>query len=325
MGTFKALDRAPAALRPAGSRIAGLGHYRPDRVMHSATVALRLGIDAAWIRERTGIEERRVAEPRETVVTMATGAAERALASSGCSVNDIDTVIVATSTALSPMPGAAAQVAAGAGVVGPAAFDLNSACAGFCYALACADSLIRSGTSRGVLVVAADKSTDWIDWDDRDTAVLFGDGAGAAVVVPADVPHIGPVVWGSVGEKHRAVYIDEKHRTFRQDGRTVFRWATSLGPVVRGICARTGIDPRDIAAFVPHQANLRIVSALARELGAEDAVVADDVRRSGNTVAATVPLALSRMAEAGELPHGEPVLLFGFGAGLAYAGQIVVL
>ncbi|MEU5181949.1 beta-ketoacyl-ACP synthase 3 [Streptomyces longwoodensis] len=322
---FNAPDREPYGRRPPGSRIAGLGHYRPDRVMRSETVASRLGVDASWIRDRTGIEERRVAGPRETVVTMGVAAARAALASTAGTVGDIDTVITATSTALSPIPSAAAQVAAGSGVTGAAAFDLNTACAGFCYALACADSLIRSGTSRGVLVVAADKSTDWVDWDDRDTAILFGDGAGAAVVVPADVPHIGPVVWGSVGEKHRAVYIDEGHRTFRQDGRSVFRWATGLGPVVRGICARTGIDPADLAAFVPHQANLRIVSALARELEAGKAVVAEDVRWSGNTIAATVPLALSRMAEAGELPLGKPVLLFGFGAGLAYAGQIVVL
>ncbi|GAA4552097.1 3-oxoacyl-[acyl-carrier-protein] synthase III C-terminal domain-containing protein [Amycolatopsis samaneae] len=202
---------------------------------------------------------------------------------------------------------------------------MNTACAGFCYSLGIADAMIRSGTSQGVLVVGADKASAWLDWDDRSTGILFGDGAGAMVVLPHEHRAIGPVLWGSVGEQADLIAIDPDERVLRQNGRAVFRWATGLGGMVREICARSDLTVADLAGFVPHQANLRIVDALVRQLGMTDVVAATDVVEAGNTIAATIPLALSRMRAHGELTDGGNVLLFGFGAGLSYAGQVVTL
>jgi 3-oxoacyl-[acyl-carrier-protein] synthase-3 len=160
---------------------------------------------------------------------------------------------------------------------------------------------------------------------DRSTCIILADGAGAAVVGPADVPGLGPVVWGSDGGQFDTISIDEDSRFFRQEGQTVYRWATGqMAPIAIEACRRAGIAPEDIAAFVPHQANLRIIDSLARRIGLPNAVVAHDIVTSGNTSAATIPLALSRMVEAGEIPSGAPVLLLGFGSGLAYAGQVVL-
>ncbi|MET8630475.1 beta-ketoacyl-ACP synthase 3 [Kitasatospora sp. NPDC004669] len=314
-----------------GTRIAAMGHYLPSTVLTSEAVAERLTVDAEWILTRTGISERRVAAPDETVADMAVAAAQDALANLArdrggldCA-SDIDTVIVATASAESTMPAVAARVAGRLGLAAPAAFDVNSACAGFCHALAVADSLIRSGTSRGALVIGADKASSWLDWSDRDTAVLFADGAGAAVVLPHHRRAIGPVVWGSVGEHADRIVIDPDTRVLRQDGRAVYRWATSLGPIAARICADAGIRPADLAGFVPHQANLRIIRALANHLDLPGVPVATDVATTGNTMAATVPIALSRMINRGDIDTGGNVLLFGFGAGLTYAGQIVHL
>lgn len=312
---------------PGGTRIAGLGHYRPENVLTTEEIAASLGVDPDWVFSRTGIRERRVAGPHETVADMAVRAAQHAFARSDSDAAGlgVDTVIVATSTADSTIPSTAAVVGARLGIDRPAAFDLNIACAGFCYALAVADGLVRAGTSRGVVVIGADKATAWVDPTDRDTAILFGDGAGAAIVLPYDERAIGPVLWGSAGERAGVIGIDPAARVLRQDGRAVYRWATGLAPIARSVCAAADVDPRKLAAFVPHQANLRIVEALATGLGLNDAYVATDVVDTGNTIAATVPIALSRMDEARILDDGDHVLLFGFGAGLAYAGQVITL
>jgi 3-oxoacyl-[acyl-carrier-protein] synthase III len=312
----------PVTSRP-GSRIAAVGHYLPAATLDNEELGRSCGVEAEWIRSRTGIERRHIAAPGETVVDMAVAAAEKALASAGVDRSSIDTVITATSTAATTIPSAAAQVAARLELAHPAAFDLNTACAGFCYALACADSLIRSGTSTNVLVVAADKSTAWVDRAERDTAILFGDGAGAVLVTPSPTRDIGPVVWGSIGEHAEVIGISERDLMLHQDGRAVFRWAISLAPIARRACEAGGISPEGLTAFIPHQANLRIIDALAKSLAPGDAVVATDVTESGNTIAATVPIALSKLVERGHLAAGGPVLLFGFGAGLAYAGQVV--
>ncbi|GAB2883483.1 beta-ketoacyl-ACP synthase 3 [Streptomyces mayteni] len=314
-----------------GAQIVSLGHYLPDTVVTTEEVAGRLGIDPEWVVARTGIRERRRAAPDETVADLATAAATDALAALAADPRYpsagslIDTVIVATSTPESTMPSVAARVAARAGLGHPAAFDLNAACAGFCYGLATADALVRSGTSGGVLVIGADKSTAWLDWYDRDTAILFGDGAGAAVVLPHERRAIGPVVWGSVGEESHLITIGANSRVLRQEGRTVYRWATGLGRTVAEACDRAGVTPEKLAAFVPHQANLRIINALAKQLGFADEAVATDVVGSGNTIAATIPLALSRLRQGRGLAAGGDVLLFGYGAGLSYAGQVVTL
>ncbi|MDR7303689.1 beta-ketoacyl-ACP synthase 3 [Haloactinomyces albus] len=312
-----------------GSCIASLGHYLPSTVLTTEEATAKLGVDAEWVVARCGIQQRRLADKDEYVVDMATAAAREALTKMATypgradTPSHVDTVIVATSTAESGMPSVAAQVAGRLGLRHPAAFDVNAACAGFCYALAAADAIIRAGSGRGVLVIGADKSSSWLDWEDRDTAILFGDGAGAAVVVPHDQRAIGPVLWGSIGEQADLIRIDPTERVIRQDGRSVYRWATSLGETIREMCRRSDVAPEDLAAFVPHQANLRIINTLAKHL--DDVTTATDVVDVGNTIAATVPIALSRMVEREEVEDGDSVLLFGFGAGLAYAGQIVTL
>jgi 3-oxoacyl-[acyl-carrier-protein] synthase-3 len=308
-----------------GSRIAGLGYFRPDQRLDNAEIGRRAGVDPEWIETRTGIRSRCVAGPNETVTDMAFEAAQKALAASDRSPDEVDTVIVATSTAESSMPSVAPRVAARLGLSAPGGFDLNNACAGFCYALATADALIRAGSASCVLVIGVDKPTGYLDWADRGTAILFGDGAGAAVLVGADKPQVGPVSWGTVGDHADLIGIDPDRQVLGMSGRAVFRWATGLAPLARAACDRAGVDPADLAGFVPHQANARIIDILARELGLERCVVSRDVVSSGNTIAASIPLALARLVEHGDVPPGGPLLLFGFGAGLAYAGQVVVL
>jgi 3-oxoacyl-[acyl-carrier-protein] synthase III len=223
------------------------------------------------------------------------------------------------------VPAAAPQLAYRLGIISPGAFDVNSGCSGFMYALSTASAAVQAGNAKNVLVVAAERFSGWIDFNDRTTCIILGDGAGAAVVGPSAEVGLGPIVWGSSGELSDAVAIDESTNFFRQEGQAVYRWATSqMAPVALEACRRAGVKPEDLAAFIPHQANLRIIDAIAKRLGATNAVVARDIVTSGNTSAATIPLALSRMVEAGEIPSGAPVLLLGFGSGLAYAGQVVL-
>jgi 3-oxoacyl-[acyl-carrier-protein] synthase III len=309
-----------------GSMIASLGQYRPERVMTSDEVGDRLGVSGDWIRSRTGIALRHVAEKDETVIDMAVAAAANALATGSIPAEEIDLVVVATSTAASTIPSTAAQVAARLCLPNPGAFDVNTACAGFCTALACADSLVSGGSARNALVVGVDKATAVLDWDDRDTAILFGDGAGAVVLARTESAQVGPVVWGSFGAgAAEKIEITPDRQVIRQDGKAVFRWAASLAPFARSTCEAAGVDPADLVAFVPHQANLRIIDALAHDLDLADVIVSHDVVEAGNTIAATIPMALARLAEQGLTPPGAPVLLFGFGAGLAYAGQVISL
>ncbi|KOG88847.1 3-oxoacyl-ACP synthase, partial [Streptomyces varsoviensis] len=205
-----------------------------------------------------------------------------------------------------------------------AAMDVNVVCAGFTHALATADHALRAGAATNAIVVGVEKFTDVVDWTDRSTCVLVGDGAGAAVVTTAAEPAIGPVVWGSVPEMGHAVRIEGTPSRFAQEGQAVYRWATTqLPPITRTVCERAGVAPADLAAVVLHQANLRIIEPVARKLGAVNAVIATDVTESGNTSAASIPLALSKMVERGEIPPGAPVLLFGFGGNLSYAGQVI--
>ena len=311
---------------PAGARILGLGHYRPANVVTNLDLIARgVDTDDEWIKSRVGITERRWADPDETVVDMAEAAASKALANSGVAAADVDFVIVATCTMPEPVPAAAPQLAARLGVDAPGAYDISSGCSGFVYSLAAASAAVRTGQARNVLVVASERFSGWLDMNDRSTCIILGDGAGAAVVSASDEQAIGPVVWGSDGALHDSIAIDAESRFFRQEGQAVYRWATTrMAPVALEACRRAGIDPSELAAFVPHQANLRIIDLIAKKIGAENAVVARDIVTSGNTSAASVPLALSRMVEHGEIPSGGPVLLLGFGSGLAYAGQVVL-
>ncbi|WP_329495676.1 beta-ketoacyl-ACP synthase III [Kitasatospora herbaricolor] len=310
----------------SGSRIVALGHYQPPKVLTNAELSTLVDTDDEWIRSRVGIRTRHIAVD-ESLVDLATEAAQKALANSGRSAADVDLVVVATCTAVERSPNTAAAVAARLGVPSPAAYDINTVCSGFSYALATADHAIRAGAARLALVVGAERMSDTIDWTDRTTCVIFGDGAGAAVVEAQEEgsePGIGPVVWGSEPEKGDAVVITGWDPTISQQGQSVFRWATTkIAPLARQACEKAGIDPSELKGFVPHQANLRIIDAIANKLGAPDAVIARDVVDSGNTSAASIPLAFSKLVERGELASGDPVLLFGFGGGLAYAGQVV--
>ncbi|MGV9308355.1 MULTISPECIES: beta-ketoacyl-ACP synthase III [unclassified Nonomuraea] len=307
-----------------GARILAFGHYQPTNIVTNDDLAKTMDTNDEWIQSRVGIKERRIAPANESEIDMAVQAGGKALAGSGLAAADIDLVIVATCTLESQIPNAAARVASRLGIAAPGAFDVNAACAGFCYALGAASAAVRSGQATNVLVVGTEKLSQWIDWTDRATAVIFADGAGAAVVTASDTPGIGPVVWGSAGDKYDAIIIKDRDSFLHQEGQTVFRWATTaLHPVAREACERAGVDPADLAAFVPHQANLRIIEAIARKIGADNAVIARDIVLAGNTSAASVPLALSRMIERGEVQSGQLALLLGFGAGLTYAGQVV--
>lgn len=310
----------------SGSRIVAMGHYQPSRVLTNDELAHVIDTNDAWIRDRVGIVSRRIAG-EESVADMAAIAAGKALANAGLTADDIDMVVVATCSAMDRCPNMASRVSAKLGIAAPAAFDINTACSGFCYALATADHAIRAGAAHNALVIGAEKLSDVLDWTDRSTAVIFGDGAGAAVVTATlgDEPAgVGPVLWGSAPEMSEAIQIEGWRPYVKQAGQTVFRWATTLAPVAKQVCEMSGVDPDELGAFVPHQANLRIIEPLARKLGVgENTVVARDIVESGNTSAASVPLALSKLLERREIPSGSPILLFGFGGGLTYAGQIV--
>ncbi|MBM7789493.1 beta-ketoacyl-ACP synthase III [Tenggerimyces flavus] len=306
-----------------GSRIVALGHYQPARVLTNEELAQMVETSDEWIQSRVGIKTRRIADD-ETVADMAAAAAGKALANSELSPSDIDLVVVATLTAEDRCPNVAARVAETLGIKAVAAYDLNTACSGFVYALATVDHAIQAGVARNALVIGAERLSKFVDWTDRSTCVLLGDGAGAAVVSASDEPAISPVLWGSVPEMGHTITIDGEPQVFKQEGQAVFRWATTeLPKLARAACEKAGISPSELAAFVPHQANLRIIEPLAKKLGAENAIVARDVVDSGNTSAASVPLALAKLVERREVPSGAPVLLLGFGGGVTYAGLVI--
>ncbi len=313
-----------------GARVLAFGGYQPARVVTNDELSKTVDTNDEWIRSRVGIASRRIAGPDETVADMAVHAGGKALAASGLSPADVDLVIVATCTPEVQIPNTAATVATRLGIVAPGAYDMNAACAGFCYGLANAADAVRTGTAKNVLVIGAEKLSQWVDWTDRSTCIIFADGAGAAIVGavsdPAEAPGIGPVVWGSDGDLADKIYIKDRDSFIIQEGQAVFRWATTaLAPLAKQACEKAGVDPTELAAFVPHQANLRIIEAIARRLGAPQAIVASDIVTAGNTSSASIPLALSRMIERGEVASGSKALLVGFGAGMCYAAQVITV
>jgi 3-oxoacyl-[acyl-carrier-protein] synthase-3 len=312
----------------AGTRILGIGSAQPERVVTNEDLSKVMETNDEWIRERVGIVERRFGDDGDTVVSMAVEAGSKAIAAAGLSPSDLDTVIVANCTNTSPIPNAAAQVAELIGIKQAGGFDLNAACAGFCYALGVASDLVRSGSSKRTLVIGAEKLTDIMDMTDRSTAIIFADAAGAAVVGPADEPGIGPVAWGTSGDLVDMIGMTPEKNIF-QEGQSVFRWATTkIAPIALRALELAGLTPADVDVLVPHQANLRIVEAIAKKLrkeGArEDMVVADDIVYSGNTSSASIPMAMDHLRAAGRAHSGDVALLVGFGAGLSYAGQVVI-
>jgi len=313
---------------PAATRLLGFGSTQGNRVVTNHDLAEIVDTNDEWIQQRVGIIDRRLGEDHQTVVSMAVEAGSKAVADAGLTPADIDQVIIATCTMPGGIPNAAAQVADQIGITAPGAFDLNAACAGFCYALNTASDLVRAGSARHVLVIGAERFQEWIDWQDRANCIIFADGAGAAVVGPSEEPAIGPAALGSAGDLVDTIYLREGKYIY-QEGQSVFRWATTqIAPVAKRAVELAGLELSDVDALVAHQANLRIVEGIARKLqtqGArEDLVVARDIVHSGNTSAASIPLAIDHMRAAGELSSGDVLLLVGFGAGLSYGGQVAI-
>jgi 3-oxoacyl-[acyl-carrier-protein] synthase-3 len=308
--------------------VLGVGSYQPERIVSNDDLSKIMETNDEWIQTRVGIIERRFAEKNELLTDMAVAAGTAALADAGVDPSEVDTVILPNCTMPTQIPNAAAQVAARIGIPNPGAFDLNAACAGFCYGLGVASDLVRAGSSRKVLVIGAEKLTDSVNPTDRANAIIFADGAGAAVVGASDEPQIGPVSWGSAGDLVDLIGMTEDKFIY-QEGQSVFRWATTqIAPIALRALEVAGLKPSDVDVLIPHQANLRIVEAIAKKLRAngarEDMVVADDIKYSGNTSSASIPLALDHMRKAGTAKSGDVVLAVGFGAGLSYAGQAFV-
>jgi 3-oxoacyl-[acyl-carrier-protein] synthase-3 len=303
----------------------GTGAHRPAVRQDNLAIAARTGSTDAWIRERSGIVTRGVAGDEESVVDMAVSAGGKALAAAGIPAADLGLVLLATCSMPGPLPGGSPEVAHRLGATRAGATDIGAGCAGFTYALALAADAVRAGSADTVLVIGSEKLLPMVDPDDRGTAFLFGDGAGAAVVGLADSDGIGRVVWAQDGGQAQRLVIDGAPLRLRMDGRAIYRWATtSLPDLARRACAAAGIEPAELAAFVPHQANLRITESVVKQLALPPSVrVARDVVDSGNTSAASVPLALTRLQEQGAVGTGDAVLLLGFGAGLTAAGCVV--
>ena len=327
----------------AYSTILGIGGYRPRRVVDNAEICTMIDSSDEWIRTRSGIIERRWAGPDETVQMMSVAASRKALDRAGVEAAQIDTVIVSTVTHLYQTPAVATTIASELGAKGAAAFDISAACAGFCYATAMADSFIRSGAAKYVLIIGVERLSDLTNKHDRSTAFLFADGAGAAVVGPSEVPGVGPVVWGSDGDQallihqtaswDRALSASEDSDgvalwpTLRMEGNPVFKWAAyTMSKTAAEALDAAGVAPDDLDVFVPHQANMRITDAMFKALKLpERVVVGRDIAYQGNTSAASIPLAIEALLESGEARSGQTCLIIGFGAGLVYAGQVVLL
>jgi 3-oxoacyl-[acyl-carrier-protein] synthase-3 len=318
------------------SAILGLGGYRPSRVIPNAEVVEAIDSSDEWIQQRSGIRQRRWATPEETVQMMSVAASRDAIADAGIDPAQVDCVIVATVSHLLQTPAVATAIAHELGTQRAAAFDISAACAGFCHGIALASDMVRGGTAKHVLVIGVERLSDLTDVYDRGTAFIFADGAGAAVVGPSDQPGIGPVVWGSDGEQFDLIRQKEDWRdVLKQDspamphlvmqGNPVFRWASyEMAKTAQLALDRAGITAEDLDVFVPHQANMRIIDAMARSMKLPAHVqIARDIAEQGNTSAASIPLALTRMVEEGTAKSGDTALLIAFGAGLAYAAQVV--
>jgi 3-oxoacyl-[acyl-carrier-protein] synthase-3 len=310
-----------------GARILGLGGYRPRRRVTNDELARMMDTNDEWIQSRVGIAERRWASEDETLVEMAVAAGGKAIAASGLDPDEIDMVVAASASLKHPIPGIGPQVGHRLGIKRPGAFDLNAGCAGFCYSLGLVNDAIRAGSVHNALVIGVERLTDVTDMSDRSTAVIFADGAGAAVVGGSDEPGIGPVAWGSDGDQHNAIEIAAGTGYMVMAGQAVYRWATTkLTDALLQAMERAGVGPEDIDVFAPHQANLRIVESMAKRLGfKDDVVIARDIVQSGNTSAASVPLALTELLESGEAKSGDLALVLGYGAGLTFAGQVLRL
>lgn len=320
------------------ARILGIGAYRPVRSVPNSEIVDRIDSSDDWIKTRSGITSRRIAGPEETVISMSVAAANDAMEHAGVLPDQVDAVVVATVSHLMQTPAAATLISHRIGATPAAAFDISAACAGFCYGVALASDMVKAGSAGHVLVIGVEKLSDITNPVDRGTAFIFADGAGAAVVGPSEEPGIGPVVWGADGEQYdlirQTVAWDEVFATpdkewpaLQMQGSAVFRWASfAMAKVAQQALAAADLSVDDLDAFIPHQANMRITDAMARTLKLpERVVIARDIAEQGNTSAASVPLAMHRLIDEGQVKPGDKALLIAFGAGLAYAAQVVTV
>jgi 3-oxoacyl-[acyl-carrier-protein] synthase-3 len=309
----------------AGTAIAALGVSLPSNAVHNAQIAARLGVEDGWIERRTGIRSRRIAEPEERLATHATQAAEHALRAADVRAADLDLVIVATTTADEVMPNAAPLVAHALGAERAGAFDVGAACTGFLYALSVGCGQIEAGRARRALVVGADLMSRVTDPDDRPTAAVFADGAGAAVLTAvADPGRIGPVVLGADGSGADHIFVERGEGLIRMRGHETFREAVArLSVATLDAIHAAGTRLEDVDLFVYHQANGRILSAVAERLDVPRDRVVDCIADYGNTCAATLPLALAYSEREGRLQVGDRVLLGAFGAGFTWGATVV--
>jgi 3-oxoacyl-[acyl-carrier-protein] synthase III len=325
----------------SNAAILSVGIYRATNLVPNSAIVEKIDSTDEWIQQRTGIESRRFADKNISVVDMGTAAAKQAIERAGISANDVDVVIMASISYPHQTPSGASGIATNIGAHKAAAFDLSAACAGFTYGVGLANDLVRGGTAKHVLVIGAEKLSDFTNPTDRATAFIFADGAGAVVVGPSKEQGIGPTAWGSDSDQRDAITMsswldfkdtDAPSNTIAwpdivQEGQRVFRWAVfSVSKVGTKAIELAGITPGDLKAFVPHQANLRIIESMARDMKlSPDVLIADDIRTNGNTSAASIPLAMDALLQAHPEMHGQLALIIGYGAGLAYAAQVVKL
>ncbi len=322
---------------PSYAAILGVGAYRPSRLVPNSEVIDAIDSSDEWIQQRSGIKTRRFATDDETIVSMSVAAAQQALDAAGVDARQVDCVVVATVSHLLQTPSAATMIAHELGTEQAAAFDISAACAGFCHGVALANDMVRGGTAGYALVIGVERLSDITDPTDRGTAFIFADGAGAVLVGPSETPGIGPVVWGSDGEHYDHIRTADWRDVLASDtptmpcltmkGNEVFRWASfTMAKTAQQALDRAGISVDELDVFVPHQANNRITDAMARSLRLPESVrIARDIIDAGNTSAASVPMALRRMIDDGDAKSGDTALLIAFGAGLAYAAQVVVV
>jgi 3-oxoacyl-[acyl-carrier-protein] synthase-3 len=319
------------------TRIYSLGASRGHLTVTNDDIAGPIDSSDEWIRQRTGIVTRKRADAGQSLIDMAVEASQEAIQKAGIDPTRIGAVILATITFPFQTPSGATLLADKVGAIGAAAFDISAACAGYCYGIAQADALVRAGQAEFVLVVGAEKLSDFIDPKDRSISFLLGDGAGAGIVGPSDHAGISKTIWGSDGSNWDKVGMTASQLEFRagtadwptlvQEGPSVFRWAVwEMVKVAKETLAASGLKPADLAALVTHQANERIIDEFAKQLELpESVVVAKDIVETGNTSAASIPLAMHRLLAEGKVKSGGYALEIGFGAGLAFAAQVVEL
>jgi 3-oxoacyl-[acyl-carrier-protein] synthase-3 len=322
--TLPVLDRTTAT---TPGRLLGFGAALPAATVSGDELAAPFGRSAEWVQARTGIRTLRRLSGTENLLDLAAAAASSALARGGVDAEGLDLVIVTSCSNPTGAPPLSGQLVERLGATA-GWLDLNAACSGFCYAIATADAMIRTGTARHVLIVAAERMSALLDPEDLGTSIIFGDGAGAALLGPgttADTIGIGPIAWGSDGSQAAMITCDgDEH--LRMNGQGVFRWAIETIPhLATRACELAGVSPSDIDVVVPHQANLRIIESIVQRAGLSHALVATDVVDCGNSSSASIPIALTRMTDSGLTTSGQLALLVGFGAGLAWAGQVVRL